>query len=127
MLTGKFPLNYLEQDKGMKRTLWFDKGNTEQEFVTWVNSIGREEWTSKVFDNCMKWAKNNEIEMIDLMDIGLRCCESDVSRRWDMKKVQKRPCIVFSNEAPVVYLTCLARKGISVISFFPSTSSPGQQ
>nr|GFB51565.1 probable LRR receptor-like serine/threonine-protein kinase At4g31250 [Tanacetum cinerariifolium] len=48
---------------------------------------GREDWTSKVFDNCMKWAKNNEIEMIDLMDIGLRCCESDVSRRWDMRKV----------------------------------------
>ncbi|GJT89682.1 hypothetical protein Tco_1078527, partial [Tanacetum coccineum] len=67
MLTGKFPLNYLEQDKGMKRTLWFDKGTTEQEFVTWVNSIGREEWISKVFDNCMKWEKNNEIEMIDLM------------------------------------------------------------
>nr|GEX05910.1 probable LRR receptor-like serine/threonine-protein kinase At4g31250 [Tanacetum cinerariifolium] len=31
---------------------------------------------SKVFDNCMKWAKNNDIEMIDLMDIGSRCCES---------------------------------------------------
>nr|GFB23946.1 pollen receptor-like kinase 1 [Tanacetum cinerariifolium] len=71
----------------MKRTLWFDKGTTEQELVTWVNSIGREEWTSKVFDNCMKWAKNNEIEMIDLMGIGLRCCESDVSRRWHMRKV----------------------------------------
>nr|GEW86727.1 pollen receptor-like kinase 1 [Tanacetum cinerariifolium] len=63
------------------------KGTTEQELVTWVNSIGREEWTNKVFDNCMKWAKNNEIEMIDLMGIGLRCCESDVSRRWDMRKV----------------------------------------
>ncbi|GKF13724.1 pollen receptor-like kinase 4, partial [Tanacetum coccineum] len=72
MLTGKFPLNYLEQDKGMKRTLWFDKGTTG---ICDMSELYRERrltqwWTSKVFDNCMKWAKNNEIEMIDLMDIG---------------------------------------------------------
>ncbi|PWA70644.1 leucine-rich repeat protein kinase family protein [Artemisia annua] len=76
-LTGKSPLNYLEQGKS----------TTEQEFVTWVNSLGREEWTNKVFDKGMKWAKNNEIEMIDLMVIGLHCCESDVTRRWSMRKV----------------------------------------
>nr|GEX50621.1 pollen receptor-like kinase 4 [Tanacetum cinerariifolium] len=80
----------------MKRTLWLDKGTTEQELVTWVNSIGREEWTSKVFDNCMKWAKNNKIEMIDLMGIGLRCCESDVSRRWDMRKTFSSSVYVLS-------------------------------
>ncbi|PWA52778.1 mitogen-activated protein (MAP) kinase kinase kinase 10 [Artemisia annua] len=77
MLTGKSPINYLEQAKS----------TTEQEFVTWVNSIGRDEWTDKVFDKGMKWTKKNEIEMIDLMEIGLHCCESDVSRRWDMRKV----------------------------------------
>nr|GFA38331.1 probable LRR receptor-like serine/threonine-protein kinase At4g31250 [Tanacetum cinerariifolium] len=38
----------------------------------------------------MKWTKHNEIEMIDLMEIGLHCCESDVSRRWDMKKVSEK-------------------------------------
>nr|GEX30163.1 probable LRR receptor-like serine/threonine-protein kinase At4g31250 [Tanacetum cinerariifolium] len=32
-------------------------------------------------------SNNNEIEMIDLMDIRLRCYELDVSRRWDMRKV----------------------------------------
>ncbi|PWA59051.1 Protein kinase, ATP binding site-containing protein [Artemisia annua] len=79
-LTGKSPLNYLEEGKS----------TTEQEFVTWVNSIGREEWTNKVFDKGMKWGKNNEIEMIDLMEIGLHCCESDVSRRWDMRKVYEK-------------------------------------
>ncbi|GKE03444.1 pollen receptor-like kinase 4 [Tanacetum coccineum] len=113
MLTGKSPLNYLEKGKS----------TTEQEFVTWVNSIGRDgsetqfdqltlrrkvpsvsrdppgpilvpsvpigrpELTAEVFDKGMKWRKNNEIEMIDLMEIGLHCCESDVSRRWDMRKV----------------------------------------
>nr|GEU88361.1 pollen receptor-like kinase 4 [Tanacetum cinerariifolium] len=81
MLTGKFPLNYLEQE-------W--KNTTEQEFVTWVNSVRRDEWTDKVFDKGMKWTKHNEIEMIDLMEIGLHCCESDISRRWNMKKVSEK-------------------------------------
>ncbi|PWA70642.1 Protein kinase, ATP binding site-containing protein [Artemisia annua] len=115
ILTGKSPLDYLKDGKedgkedgkkdgkqdGKKDgksiftrlnpfTKKKDGKSTEQDIVTWVNSIGREEWTEKVFDKGMKWTKKNEIEMIDLMEIGLHCCESDVTRRWDMRKVSEK-------------------------------------
>nr|XP_043629478.1 pollen receptor-like kinase 2 [Erigeron canadensis] len=75
ILTGKLPINYLEQGDHGKNDLG-----------TWVRSVGKEEWSDKVFDKNMKWAENNEIEMIDLLEIGIHCCEPRVAMRWDMKK-----------------------------------------
>ncbi|KAI3505601.1 hypothetical protein L1887_27734 [Cichorium endivia] len=75
IMTGKAPKNYLEQGRG-----------GEGDLKTLVNSVGWEEWTDKVFDKDMNWTKNNEIEMIDLMEIGIHCCESDTTKRWSMRK-----------------------------------------
>ncbi|KAD6453789.1 hypothetical protein E3N88_08495 [Mikania micrantha] len=63
----------------------FGRGKKPKDMVTWVNAVRREDWSKKVFDKNMKWEKNNEIEMKNLLDIGLRCCESDIVR-WSMRK-----------------------------------------
>ncbi|KAI3828549.1 hypothetical protein L1987_02650 [Smallanthus sonchifolius] len=76
IMTGWVP-DYLEQDKGKK----------PEDMATWVNSIRREEWSQEVFDENMTWEKNSEIEMIDLLEIGLHCCKPDFERRWNMRKV----------------------------------------
>lgn len=75
IMTGKAPKNYLEQGRG-----------GEGDLKTLVNSVGLEEWTDKVFDKDMNWTKNNETEMIDLLEIGMHCCDSDTTRRWSMRK-----------------------------------------
>ncbi|KAK8557980.1 hypothetical protein V6N13_050330 [Hibiscus sabdariffa] len=75
LLTGKFPANYLKQGKG---------GNAD--LATWVNSVVREEWTGEVFDKDMKGTRNGEGEMLNLLKIGMCCCEWNVERRWELKE-----------------------------------------
>ncbi|KAI3703614.1 hypothetical protein L1987_73806 [Smallanthus sonchifolius] len=57
------------------------KKRVEDMATTWVNSIKREEWRQEVFDKNMKWEMDSEIETIDLLEIGLHCCEPDYERR----------------------------------------------
>ncbi|XAR69915.1 Non-specific serine/threonine protein kinase [Bertholletia excelsa] len=73
ILTGKFPTNYLKQGKG-----------ADKDLAAWVNFIVREEWTGEVFDKEMKKTKKGEGEMLELLRIGMCCCEWDPERRWDL-------------------------------------------
>lgn len=76
LLTGKFPENYLLQGYSSKACL-----------SNWINNMVKEKRTSEVFDKEMKGAKDNKSEMINLLKIGLSCCEEDVQTRLDMKEV----------------------------------------
>lgn len=81
ILTGKFPANFLPQGKGSE----------EEDLASWVNSIPREEWTSKVFDKEIEATKNgSEGEMLNLLKIGLSCCDGDVEKRLDLKEAVER-------------------------------------
>lgn len=73
IMTGKFPTNYLAQGKG----------GGYMDSSSWVNSIAGAERTDEVFDRQMEGPKNGE--MWKLLEIGLRCCEEDVDKRWEMK------------------------------------------
>lgn len=73
ILTGKYPGNYSRQARG------------GSDLASWVNSVVREEWTGEVFDGEMKRSRNGEGEMLNLLQIGLGCCEADVNRRWELR------------------------------------------
>ncbi|GAV81365.1 Pkinase domain-containing protein/LRR_8 domain-containing protein [Cephalotus follicularis] len=75
-LTGKFPENYLTQGY-----------DSNADLATWVNDMVKEKRTSEVFDKDMGGMKNSKGEMINLLKIGLRCCEVDVERRMELKEV----------------------------------------
>lgn len=79
IMTGLEPNYYTEDSDDLE-------DDRPKDTVTWVNSIRREDWSKEVFDKNMKWEKKNEIEKLDLLDIGLRCCESDMRMRWNMRK-----------------------------------------
>ena len=76
VLTGRFPENYLTQGYDSNMSL-----------VTWVNDMVKEKKTGDVFDKEMKGKKNCKAEMINLLKIGLRCCEEEEERRMDMREV----------------------------------------
>ncbi|XWS11643.1 hypothetical protein CRYUN_Cryun37aG0016600 [Craigia yunnanensis] len=76
ILTGKFPDNYL--------TPIYDN-NTN--LATWVNEMVKEKKTSEVFDTEMSGTKNRKGEMINLLKIGLSCCEEDFETRPELKEV----------------------------------------
>ncbi|GMI73100.1 pollen receptor like kinase 4 [Hibiscus trionum] len=76
ILTGKFPENYL--------TASYDS-NTN--LGTWVNEMVRDKRTSEVFDVEMTGTKNSKGEMINLLKIGLSCCEDDHDTRPELKEV----------------------------------------
>ena len=75
LLTGRFPENYLTQG--------YDPGMS---LVTWVNDMVKEKKTGDVFDKEMKGKKNCKGEMINLLKIGLRCCEEKEERRMEMRE-----------------------------------------
>lgn len=80
LLTGKFPTNYLRQGNGAGADLG-----------SWVNSVVREEWTGEVFDKEMRGrTRNNEGEMLKLLQIALGCCEWNVEKRWDLWKALEK-------------------------------------
>ncbi|XP_022724508.1 pollen receptor-like kinase 4 [Durio zibethinus] len=76
VLTGKIPENYL--------TARYDS-NTN--LATWVNEMVKEKKTGEVFDTEMSGTKNNKGEMINLLKIGLSCCEEDLETRPELKEV----------------------------------------
>ncbi|XWS19216.1 hypothetical protein CRYUN_Cryun32bG0111800 [Craigia yunnanensis] len=76
ILTGKFPENYLTPSYDSKTNL-----------ATWVNEMVKEKKTSEVFDTEMSGTKNSKGEMINLLKIGLSCCEEDLETRPDLKEV----------------------------------------
>ncbi|KAL1208940.1 Pollen receptor-like kinase 5 [Cardamine amara subsp. amara] len=75
ILTGRFPENYLTQGYDPNMSL-----------VTWVNGMVKEKKTGDVFDKEMKGKKNCKAEMINLLKIGLRCCEEEEERRMEMRE-----------------------------------------
>lgn len=79
ILTGKLPTNFLQHGKG-----------SEEDLASWVASVPREEWFGQVFDTEMGASKSSEGEMLKLLNIGLRCCEGEVEKRWDLKEVGER-------------------------------------
>ncbi|XWS20589.1 hypothetical protein CRYUN_Cryun31cG0115400 [Craigia yunnanensis] len=76
LLTGKFQENYLTPSYDSKTNL-----------ATWVNEMVKEKKTSEVFDNEMPGTKNSKGEMINLLKIGLSCCEEDFDTRPELKEV----------------------------------------
>ncbi|OWM66797.1 pollen receptor-like kinase 4 [Punica granatum] len=80
LLTGKFPANYLRQEKV--------RGNAD--LATWVSSVVREEWTGEVFDKDMRGTRNREGEMLKLLKIAMCCCEWNPERRWDLREAAEK-------------------------------------
>ncbi|KAK8635455.1 hypothetical protein V6N13_004192 [Hibiscus sabdariffa] len=87
VLTGKFPANFLKKGKG----------NDEQELAVWVKSIvggDPEDYESKidmVLDKEMVEMSDGDRKLVvELMKIGLSCCESDVEKRLDLKEAVER-------------------------------------
>lgn len=79
ILTGRFPENYL--------TPGYDR---KADLATWVNNMVKEKRTNEVFDKDMMGTKDSKGEMINLLKIGLSCCEEDVERRLDIKEVVEK-------------------------------------
>ena len=85
ILTGKFPANFLQKGKG----------SDEEDLAIWVKSVvGDQEMMSTdvdVFDKDMGATRNSDGEsMLQLLKIGLRCCEVDVEKRLDFKDAIER-------------------------------------
>ncbi|KAK9683986.1 hypothetical protein RND81_10G179100 [Saponaria officinalis] len=74
-LSGKFPSIYLENGNN-------NNNKSEVDVSNWVKNVVDDEG----FDESMGNTKNCEGEMQKLLDIGLACCESNVEKRFDMKK-----------------------------------------
>ncbi|XP_010263379.1 PREDICTED: pollen receptor-like kinase 1 [Nelumbo nucifera] len=80
MLTGKFPASFLKQGKG----------GSDEDLVSWANSVVKQERPEEVFDKDMGETKNAEREMMKLLKIGLCCCEVDVEKRWDITEAAEK-------------------------------------
>lgn len=79
VLTGRYPSNTSQQDRG-----------NETDLAAWLQSIDREEWKTEALDKSMTGKSNRENEMLKLLEIGLRCCEPDVEKRWEIKEAVER-------------------------------------
>ncbi|PIN02596.1 Serine/threonine protein kinase [Handroanthus impetiginosus] len=79
LLTGQFPANYLRQGRGPSADL-----------APWVNSIVKGEWPSELFDKDMNLGISSEGQMLRLLEIGMRCCEWNPERRWDLREAVER-------------------------------------
>lgn len=81
-MTGRFPSSFFQQGS---------KGN-EADLVSWVESMVKEGNTDvdRVFDKNMGRKDKSKGEMTKLLQIGLNCCEEEVDKRWDLKKVVER-------------------------------------
>ncbi|KAE8655691.1 Pollen receptor-like kinase 4 [Hibiscus syriacus] len=76
ILTGKFPENYLKPSYDSYTNL-----------ATWVNEMVKQKRTSELFDTEMLGTKNSKGGMINLLKIGLSCCEDDPETRPELKEV----------------------------------------
>lgn len=80
IMTGQIPANTLHHSKG-----------NDTDLTDFIDSIGEQEFNIDMFDKEMRgFDKINEGEMIKLLNIGLSCCEKDVSKRMDIKQVVER-------------------------------------
>ncbi|XP_021297074.1 pollen receptor-like kinase 4 [Herrania umbratica] len=79
VLTGKFPENYLTPSYDSNTNL-----------ANWVNEMVKEKKSSEVFDKEMAGTKNSKGEMINLLKIGLSCCEEDFETRPELKEVVQK-------------------------------------
>lgn len=79
LLTGKFPENYVTPKYDPKASI-----------ASWVNQMVKDKKTSEVFDEDMGGAKNCKGELINLLKIGLSCCEEDVDSRMELKEVVQK-------------------------------------
>lgn len=80
ILTGKFPANFLHQNKS----------GDEEDLASWVKTIPEKEWNSQVFDKEMGPTKSSEGEMLKLLRIAMACCESDFEKRLDLREVLEK-------------------------------------
>ncbi|KAE8730806.1 Pollen receptor-like kinase 1 [Hibiscus syriacus] len=86
IMTGKFPSNFLQMGKG----------SGEEDLTTWVKSIvGDDEETSSIdmeaFDKEMGAVSDRDGKtMLQLLKIGLSCCEDDALKRLDLKEAVNR-------------------------------------
>lgn len=76
MLTGKFPENYLTH-----------RYDPNADLATWVNEMIKQKRTSEVFDAEMEGARNCKEELVELLKIGMSCCEEDLDARLDLNQV----------------------------------------
>ncbi|CAH8378621.1 unnamed protein product [Eruca vesicaria subsp. sativa] len=73
ILTGKFPANFLQS------------GNkSEEDLVSWVNLGFQGVWAPGLFDKEMGKTSHCEGQIINLLKIGLGCCEPDVEKRLEI-------------------------------------------
>ncbi|KAI3754804.1 hypothetical protein L1987_54595 [Smallanthus sonchifolius] len=80
IMTGRFPAN----------TFHYSKGG-DLELTNFLDSVMKEDVTVDMFDKEIGgFDKNNEGEMLKLLNIGLSCCEPNVDKRWDIKEVVDR-------------------------------------
>lgn len=66
------------------------KAGGGMDMVAFVTSMVREEWTGEVFDKRLLGDRSNEGDMFQLLQIGLKCCEEEVARRWDLKQALEK-------------------------------------
>ncbi|KAH7387888.1 hypothetical protein KP509_16G047000 [Ceratopteris richardii] len=74
ILTGKMPT----QANGLERGTDLPK---------WVQSVVQEEWTAEVFDPELKRYKNNEEEMVSMLQIAMACVSHEPEHRPKMSQV----------------------------------------
>lgn len=75
LLTGKAPTQAALNDEGI-------------DLPRWVQSIVREEWTTEVFDAELLRYNTVEGEMVNLLQIAMRCVDPVPERRPSMSDVQ---------------------------------------
>ncbi|GMI74220.1 pollen receptor like kinase 1 [Hibiscus trionum] len=87
ILTGKFPGNLLQKGKG----------NDDQDLAVWVKSIVGDDaadYESKlvlVLDKDMEEIREGDKKLaVDLLGIGLSCCDLDMEKRLDLKEAVER-------------------------------------
>ncbi|CAH9118756.1 unnamed protein product [Cuscuta europaea] len=81
IMSGRFPTSYLMQCPGYG-----------SELASWIDSISvglDNEQSNLIFDKEMGDTRGNYGEMRKLIEIGLACCQEDLDKRWDLKKVSE--------------------------------------
>ncbi|KAK8641682.1 hypothetical protein V6N13_011063 [Hibiscus sabdariffa] len=78
ILTGRFPENYLTTTY-----------KSSMSIASWVNKMVKEKKIGEVFDKEMKAEMSSRGEMINVLKLGLSCCEEDLEARPELKEVLK--------------------------------------
>nr|AAC67207.1 putative receptor-like protein kinase [Arabidopsis thaliana] len=79
ILTGKLLESFSQVDK-----------ESEEDLASWVRSSFKGEWTQELFDQEMGKTSNCEAHILNLMRIGLSCCEVDVEKRLDIREAVEK-------------------------------------